>query len=259
MSIAVCRHTQDAALDLCGYHSDFPVTKNLHLRFLLRAAGCLVLALAIWGILLLDPLLGGLRVATAFGMQFLPGDGAAAHATISRDGNWLLQIPLPSWVAQMENTQKIFGRTPDSPPIRIRSMKLPIEHTYPIIFLASFPIFWAVWFAAPRKGATWRGFFISNGVLALVSVVSLIFYAVHTANTMLHITFTGAADFFWSTGRYLVINVLPYATPLVLALLYHPGLQAFVFSGGTWPADSVEQKSEAPRSSKRARARAVKR
>jgi hypothetical protein len=211
------------------------VSQNPHIRFLIRALGCLAVSLAIWWILLLDPLLNGLRLGTEFAMQFLPGDGAAAHAAISKDGNWLMQIPVPDSVAKLDSTQRLFGRvSPDQPPVKVRSLKLPIEGTFPVIFLAGFPVFWALWVAAPRKGATWQGFLTANGVLALISVVSLVFYSVYTAIDTLHLMPAGGAKFLWATGRYLAINVGPYASPVLLALWFHHGLQRLVFSGEGW-------------------------
>ena len=209
--------------------------KNPHARFLLRAVGCLAVSLAIWWILLMDPMLNGLRLGTEFAMKFLPGDGAAAHAAISKDGNWLMQIPVPDSVAKLDSTQRLFGRvSPDQPAVRVRSLKLPIQGTFPIIFLVGFPVFWALWMAAPRKGATWQGFLTANGVLALISVVSLVFYSVYTANEMLHLTPAGAQGFLWFSGRYLAINVGPYASPVLLALWFHQGLQRLIFAGEGW-------------------------
>jgi hypothetical protein len=34
-----------------------------------------------------------------------------------------------------------------------------------------------------------------------------------------------------------VINVAPYASPVLLALFFHHGLQRLIFSGEGWPAD----------------------
>jgi hypothetical protein len=217
---------------------EIPVPKNPLIRFLLRASGCLALSLAIWWILLLDPMLNALRLGTQFAMQFLPGDGAAAHAAITTNGNWLMQIPVPASVASLDTTQQLFGRiSKDAPPVRVRSLKLPVQSTFPVIFLASFPVFWALWIAAPRKGATWRGFLTAHGVLAGISVLSLVFYSVYTAVETLHLMPSGATGFLWFSGRYMAINVAPYVSPMLLALWFHHGLQRLIFSGEGWPPD----------------------
>jgi hypothetical protein len=217
-----------------------PVFKNPLVRFLMRGLGCLAVGLAIWWILLMDPMLNALRLGTEFAMQFLPGDGAAAHAAILKDGNWLMQMPVPASVASLDSTQQLFGRaSKDGPPVKVRSLKLPIQGTFPVIFLVSFPVFWALWIAAPRKGATWRGFLIANSVLALISVVSLVFYSVYTAVEMLHLMPAGTTGFLWFSGRYMAINVAPYASPVLLALWFHPGLQRLIFSGDGWAPDPV--------------------
>jgi len=230
--------TRQLQIAMSGFIIGSPVPKNPHTRFLLRALGYLAVALAIWWILLMDPMLNALRLGTEFAMQFLPGDGAAAHAAITTNGNWLIQMPVPASVASLDSTQQLFGRvSKDAPPVRVRSLKLPIQATFPMIFLASFPVFWALWIAAPRKGATWRGFLTAHGVLAAISIVSLVFYSVYTAVESLHLMPAGATGFLWFTGRYLVINVAPYASPVLLALFFHHGLQRLIFSGEGWPAD----------------------
>jgi hypothetical protein len=211
------------------------VPKNPQLRFLVRAVGCLAASLALWWILLMDPMMGALRLATRFAMQFLPGDAAVADATIQADGNWLMRMPIPESVAQLDSTQRLFGRvSKDSPPVRVRSLKLPISSTYPILFSVSLPVFWALWLAAPGKSESLRGLLTGSGILALISVVSLVFYCVYTAKDALHLMPTGTEAFLFSAGRYLVIDVAPYAGPLLLVLWFHQGLQNMVFS---WAAD----------------------
>jgi len=215
------------------------------LRFLLRAMGCLAVTLALWYMLLLDPLLGGLRIATQPILKLLPGDGSAAHATIEPDGNWLLQIPVPASVAQLDSMQQIFGRvSKDAPLVKVRSIKVPIPEKFPMLFTVSLPFFWALWVAAPRGENFLRGFLAGSGLLAVAGVLSLVFFAVHTAVVTLHVTLSGIAGFLFQAGQFWVVDVIPYAAPLLLALWLHEGLQKLVFSGDLAPAEPGKSPTE---------------
>ena len=129
--------------------------RNPLVQFLLRALGWLAFALALWWMVMLDPLLGGLRIATETVLRLLPGDSTAAHASIGPDGDWMMQLPVPPAIGRLDATQRIFGRvSKDAPLMKVRSLKIPIARKYPILFTVSLPFFWALWVAAPGAGTS---------------------------------------------------------------------------------------------------------
>jgi len=219
-----------------------------HARFLVRALCALAVTLALWWMLLLDPLLEGFRVLTKAALHLLPGDASTADATISPGGDWVLRMPVPSWVARMESTQRLFGRvSPDAPLVKVRSVKVPVEGRFPTMFTVSLPFFWALWAAAPR-GRHWvRGALIGTVALAILGALSIILYSVHKASDILHATPTGFAGFLLSTGLFLTGDVIPFAGPVLAALLLNEGLQQFVFEGLAPSPQPVPQRKTAKR------------
>ena len=201
-------------------------------RFILRLLGALVIALGLWWMAFLGPMLTGLRWATEVAMKCLPGDGSAAHATIQPDGGWILQMPVPGWVGRLDSTQRMFGRTDSkAPPITVRSLRVPVDSKYPTLFTVSLAFFWALWAAAPGKGNWLRGLLPGSIVLAILGVLSLVFEGIHTAATTLHLTSGGMSAFLFTTTSFAVVDLVPHATPVLLALWLHEGLQGLVFSG----------------------------
>jgi hypothetical protein len=201
-------------------------------RFVVRLLGALVVTLGLWWMALLGPMLEGMRWATEIAMKCLPGDGSAAHATIQPDGGWILQMPVPAWVGKLDSTQQVFGRTDSkAPPVTVRSLRVPVVAKYPALFTVSLPFFLALWAAAPGKGNLLRGLLPGSIALAILGVLSLVFQGVYAAATTLHLTSGGMSAFLFTTTSFAIVDLVPHATPVLLALWLHPGLQDLVFSG----------------------------
>jgi hypothetical protein len=83
------------------------VPRSPQFRFLGHALLWFTVALAIWWMLLLNPMLSALRSFSELFLRFLPG-GGVAQITIQPDGNWLLRMPLPEAIGKLDSTQKIF-------------------------------------------------------------------------------------------------------------------------------------------------------
>jgi len=211
---------------------------NPQLRFLLRATLLLVALLALWGVLLLDPLRAGLRAFTAVAIWLIPGDGSVAEATIEPNGDWSLRLPVPAAVARQAPVQTMFGRvSSEAAPVKVRSLKLVVEGKYPVLFTAGLPFFWALILAS---GWTWqRGRMLLKGssVLLALAAASLLFYILRTAIKNLHLVASAPANFVLTCGEYFVVNVVPYLAPLLLALYLDRELRARVF---TWQLEDAD-------------------
>jgi hypothetical protein len=211
--------------------------------FLLRASLLLIAMLALWGAVLLDPLRAGLRAFTVAAVWLIPGDGSAAEAEILPNGDWALRLPMPAAVARQEPVQQMFGRaSKDAAPVKVRSVKLVIEGKYPVLFTAGLPFYWALILAS---GWTWRRgrlLLQGSGVLFAIAVGSLVFYAIRTAIKNVHLVTGGTAGFLLDCGEYFVINVVPYLTPLVLALYLDSDLRALIFN-----RETTESRDAGPR------------
>lgn len=224
----------------------FSMTSSPQLRLLARVVGCLAVSLALWWMLFMSPILGGLKLGSEWLMVFLPGDGAAAHAAIAEDGSWVLQMPVPAWIARLDSTQRLFGRTsPNASMVKVRSLKVPIPARFPVLFTVSLPFFWALWSAAPGSGK-WLRLAAGSALLALIGVLSLVFYGIYLATDTLHAMPTGAGRFLPDVLQYAEINVIPYAGPVLLALGLHDGLRKLIFSGEA-PAEEPHPEPNAAR------------
>jgi hypothetical protein len=129
--------------------------------------------------------------------------------------------------------------------VKVRSLKVSLPGKYPILFTVSLPFFWALWLAAPGSGNFLRGLLPGSVLLAIFGVLSLVFCAIHTAIDTLRLAPLGMAGFLFKSGYYAVTDVIPHATPLLLALWLHKGLQGLVFSGKDAPPESAKIKKPA--------------
>ena len=211
-----------------------PKLASPQLRFLLRGSGLFFVLLAVWWWLLLSPMLAGLRVSTRAVLWLLPGGRSASGVTVEPDGDWLLRVPIPAFVAKLDAVQQAYGRPPGAPPVKIRSFQLVIGDRIPTFFTLGFPLFWALVLAAPRSPRWWRAWATGTALLALVAQLSLLVYAAFSITATLRVSTKGVAGALWGAVEYLNVNVAPYAAPLLLAVWLHPGLRAQLFS---WTAE----------------------
>ena len=204
-----------------------PVRTSPQLRFLLRGSLLVVVMLTVWWMLLLDPLLGALRVSTGLVLRLVPGDGSTAHATNDPSGNWVLQVPLPAFVQRSNAVQKMFDAA--IRPVRLPSLKLAISRDVPVLFSLVFPLFWAAALAAPFSRRTWKILLGGTALVCLISIGCIILYSVYMIDRNLGYT-TGAPNAVLNFFEYLNMFVVPYAAPLLIALALDADLRSQIFS-----------------------------
>jgi len=206
------------------------------LRFLLRGSSLLIVLLALWWWVLLPPMLAGMRLSTAAVLWLLPGGGSASGVTLEPNGDWVLRVPIPQPVANLDAVQQAYGRAPGAPRVLVRSFKLAITDRIPAFFTLGFPLFWALMLAAPRMPQLWRAMAGGTALLALLAQLSLLLYAACSIETTLRLATSALAVTLWGAAAYLNVNVVPYVAPMVIAPWLHTGLRAQIFS---WNADSA--------------------
>jgi hypothetical protein len=205
------------------------------LRFLLRGSGLFVVMLVVWWWVLLSPMLAGLRLSTGAALWLMPGGGTASGVILQPDGDWLLRVPLPGFLAKQEAVQRAYGRKPGAPPVNVRAFRLMIGETIPKFFTLGFPLFWALVLAAPPSRRVWRVLAIGTGLLALLAQLSLLLYAAYSIETNLQLVTSSVPAALWRSVEYLNVNVAPYVTPLFLAAWLNTELRAQIFSWGAAP------------------------
>ncbi len=205
------------------------------LRFLLRGSGLFVVLLAVGWWVLLSPMLAGLRLSTGAILWSMPGGGATTGVILQPDGDWLLRVPLPGFLAKQGAVQRAYGRTPGAPLVNVRAFRLTIADRIPTFFTLGFPLFWALVLAAPRSRSLWRVLAIGTGLLAVLAQLSLLLYAAYSIETTLKLATSAVSAALWNGVEYLNVNVAPYLAPLLLAAWLHTGLRAQIFSWGAEP------------------------
>jgi hypothetical protein len=191
------------------------------LRFLLRAAALVTAALALWWLVLRDPMLALLRPPAALALRCLPG-AAPDPITLDAAGNWNIRVPMFGAGQGRTDAQ---GR-----PMRVRYIVLQADPNMlsPVTF--GIPAFWAVLLAAPFGRPTWRALATGTVILWLVSVASLLLFLAWFIDFQLHLVVNPAAAWLLLYAQYLNNYVLPFVAPLVLAVWLNPSLRARIFS-----------------------------
>jgi hypothetical protein len=210
------------------------------LRFLLRACGLLIVMLVLWWFLLLDPLLGWVRISGDFVLGVLPGAADGTHITVKPDGNWMLRVPLPAAASSRGDLKKV------------RSIQMETLRDKVALFTVALPLYWAFVLAAPGK-SLWRALLYGSAIIAAIMPLAVAIHAVAAIRTYFHISSTPAVAFLWETAGYLNTEVLPYMVPLFLSLWLNRELRAQIFS--FMPAEPRRDSQLTRREKKRQRRR----
>jgi hypothetical protein len=185
-------------------------------RFLLRGSVLLAGLLTLWWFVLLDPMLALLK------------DAAGGFLLIAENssGDWTVRVPL----------ERTLPATPQQPVAQqIHSVDFDIRRSDVISFTFSLPVFWAVILAAPGVRRCLRPLLLGTVLMSAVELVLLVIFAQITArNALSQLDVAADVGGKWvrHLGEYLIISVLPYAVPFVVALSLHRELRGEIFQAG---------------------------
>jgi len=185
-------------------------------RFLLRGSALLIALLTLWWFVLLGPML------------FLLKGAAEAFVSIEETptGDWSLRVPL----------DKIVPATPAHPVAQqIRSIDFDLPRSDAITFTFSLPVYWALILAAPGRKRLLRPLLLGTLLVSAIEIALLLLFVQITArNAASQYGGTEDPDGKWirHVAEYLVVNVLPYAVPFVVALGLHRELRGQVLMLG---------------------------
>jgi hypothetical protein len=186
-------------------------------RFLLRGSAALLLMLALWWLLLLNPLLFLLRGSVSvFGPLVLGASREFVRET--PQGDWTVRTPLEATVP---------GQTGAT---AIRSIDFDIARSDVAAFTFSLPVYWAIMLAAPGIRRSLRPLFYGTLLTAALEIgLFLTFAKIFAHKTVAGLASPGVeANWGLRFGEYLVVTVIPYVAPFLLALALRPDLRSQV-------------------------------
>ncbi len=190
-------------------------------RFLLRGSALLIGLLTLWWFALLGPMLYVLKGAA----------GAFVSIEYTAAGDWSLHVPLHA----------ILPATREHPVAQeIRSIDFDLSRSDAIAFTFSLPVYWAIILAAPDVKRSLRPLLLGTVLVSAIEVALLLVFAEFTARDAVS-QFSGRADveggWLRHVGEYLIVDVLPYIGPFVVAISLHGKLRTQVL-GVLPPAES---------------------
>jgi hypothetical protein len=191
-------------------------------RFLLRGSVLLAGMLVLWWLILIGPLLAGLRVVTDFSLRCLPGASGTPAARALPNGDWVFRVPVrSSWLN---------SPAPDSRVPKFRGVQLEIPRSSLILFTLGLPIVWALILSSPISRRLWRPLVAGTAIASALTIMQVLFFILFTISKTLHLVTNGVAAWLLDYAAYVNNNVIPYAAPFAIALCVHPGLRSAILS-----------------------------
>ncbi|MCX6628317.1 MAG: hypothetical protein NTW28_11895 [Candidatus Solibacter sp.] len=182
-------------------------------RFLLRGSALLVGLLTLWWFALLGPMLYLLKGSA----------GSFVHIQENASGDWTLRVPL----------ERILPATPQQPVAQqIHSIDFDMPRGDAIAFTFSIPVFWAIVLAAPGVRRSLRPLLLGTALMFAFELITLLIFTRITARSVVA-QLAGSEDatgkWIRHVGEYLIVSVLPYVIPFVVALSLHRELRREIF------------------------------
>jgi hypothetical protein len=192
-------------------------------RFLLRGSALLIALLALWWFLLLNPLLFLLRGAVDVCGAAVLGSDSREFVRETPQGDWSVRVPL-----EIAAPASAPGR---SGPTAIHSIDFDIARADVIAFTFSLPVYWAIVLAAPGIRRVLRPLVFGSLLIAVLEIVLFLAFAeifAHKIAAGLSAPEGTAASWHLRLGEYLVVGVIPYVAPLLVAFALHRDLRSQV-------------------------------
>lgn len=173
-------------------------------KFLLRASVLLVAMLVMWWLVLVNPLLFVLRASAALPFAFLTGSSASIAAGAAQ---WDFRIP-----------------------IGLQAISFSIPRSDVVVFTFSLPVYWAIALASRTRV---RSLLIGTLIMEAIEVLSLIAFAAligHSVAAQRALSYSSFARWFTEFANYLLVDVIPFLAPVLLAVVLDRDLRSRMFS-----------------------------
>ena len=166
--------------------------------------------------------------------------------SVTPTGNWSLHVPLKFAV---RNSSQPGG------PTEFSSIEFDIawsDAIASIAFTFSLPVLWAITLAVPGIRRSLRPLVVGTVLMAALEIfMLLVFMEISARNAAMQLGRSVGDVSRWVLhfGDYLVVNVIPYAAPFMIATWVHPGLRNQVIqcqSVPVIPASSTARRGRRP-------------
>jgi hypothetical protein len=209
-------------------------------RFLLRGSALLVALLIFWWFFLSAPMLAILRTTVEITGGLFFGGSSADLMRETPAGDWAFHVPI----------EAIIPAAPPQPASAIHSVDFDLARKDVNAFTFSLPVFWAIMLAAPNLHRNLRTLALGTAVMAVIELLLLLLLIEINAGLATHAQ-GDIEKWLLRVGEYLVVTVIPYAAPFVLAISVHRDLRRQML---VWVTESpVPAAAPAPPAKRRSR------
>ena len=188
-------------------------------RFLLRGSVLLISSLILWWFFLVNPLLFFLRGALEVTGSLFYGSAVHDLVTETSSGDWSFRVPMDI----------VLPPSPEQPTgALVHSIDFDMPRSDVTAFTFSLPVFWAIVLAAPGiRRALWPLIHGSMLVMLLeiVLVVCFVQISAYKVAAQMQPAQGQAASWLLRFSEYMVVNVIPYAAPFLIAIALHRELR----------------------------------
>jgi hypothetical protein len=188
-------------------------------RFLLRGSTLLIACLLLWWFFLVNPLLFLLRGAIEASGSVIYGSDARELVSEAPSGDWSFRVPIEITVPP----------SPQQPRgAQIHSIEFDMPRADVTAFTFSLPVYWAIILAAPGIRRAMRPLILGTVLVAILEIVLVVWFmeiSAHKAAAQLYSVQGQTASWLLRFGEYLVVMVIPYAAPFLIAIALHRELR----------------------------------
>jgi hypothetical protein len=206
------------------------------IRFLIRGSAALIVMLALWWLALQPPMLYLLRISESAALRLLPNADSEEPIEVNSSGDWDFHVPVSDTAREAIR----------SAPVKFGSVDFTIPRADVVLFTFSLPVYWAMVLAVPIKRSGIRAFLWGTALVSAIQVVSLLAQVeieAYSVLAQLHLTEGGLVTRLsgWARqfGNNLLVGVIPFATPVVAAVVLHGDLRSQIFAPQGAPRSAV--------------------
>jgi hypothetical protein len=189
--------------------------------YLCRFLPLLFANLLLWRLVLVTPLLDMLRLGVEISFSLLHTRGAISYVSVDHGGDWIVH---PSGLFPEREMARRAGLT--DPVMRAPRQTLQV-------LTISLPLFWALALAAWPHKQFLRVFGVGTLLLVSIAQVSVVVLLAYWINQRLLIASSAWGNFCLMVAGNLVVQVVPFAAPVIFVIWLDEELRWMVFGAST--------------------------